>query len=401
MIIRYNPRQFFQGRMYTENHPEGECAVSGTNHGPTFLTIPLGTQTKEQLCGINRAYDYESPNRTLIFTYIIIQNNPLVQMQSDRYLKVGCISRNNKFYHDGIPDYVSLETSMEFNGKDYDGSGSLVIDNGGDIPRLKIFILDPIDNVPIKTARIGQILKFVISMETYYDNYDLRALNLTATSEYDQLSLISATSCAVNSAIFPPFQQERSEHSRRLVSKFKAFKFASSSQIKFTVAVQFCYKECKPINCGNGIISYGRRKKRETTAGIVNKSPTPTLSRIIFPDENSTTTKAPLEPIKFPEKLVSEPVSHDEDETYNGLRLNAFGQPIGIQNYFSGIHSENEVPEDSEIKRQDKIVTIPLDVTIKIIDQDINGTDRLVIGENDQIIVAGLGRGVKIELKLY
>ncbi|XP_070494157.1 uncharacterized protein [Chironomus tepperi] len=405
MIIRYNPRQFFQGRMYTENHPE-ECGVSGTNYGPTFLTIPIGTELKENRCGVARAFDYESLNRTLIYVYVIIQNNPLVMMQSDRYIKVGCISKFNRHGNeDGVPDYVSLETSMEFNGKDYDGSGSLVIDSGGDIPKLRIYIVDPIDNVKIKEARIGQILKFVISMDSHYENYDLRAVNLTATSSYDKLEMISSSGCPTNAAIFPGFQQEITDRSRRLYSKFKAFKFASSAQIKFSVSIQFCHKSCMPVNCGYGVVSNGR-KKRATSAGIVNNPPpTIPLSRIIFPDETtssnkedsmklSTTTAAPMEPIKFPqpvpEKLVDGTIS--VDNIYKGFRQDAYGYPQGIQNYFGGLKDEDNEVEDEDIraKIKTKVITIPLDITLNVIENGVNGTDRLVIGDNDQIIVAGL-----------
>lgn len=405
MIIRYNPRQFFQGRMYTENHAE-ECGVSGTNYGPTFLTIPIGTELKENRCGVARAFDYESLNRTLIYVYVIIQNNPLVMMQSDRYIKVGCISKFGKHGNeDGVPDYVSLETSMEFNGKDYDGSGSLVIDSGGDIPKLRVFIVDPIDNVKIKEARIGQILKFVISMDSHYENYDLRAVNLTATSSYDKLELISSSGCAINAAIFPGFQQEITDRSRRLYSKFKAFKFALSAQIKFSVSIQFCHKSCKPINCGYD------RKKRNTSVGIVNNPPATTpLSRIIFPDETtssktldpikflSTTTTAPMEPIQFPkpkqEKLVDGTIS--VENIYKGFRQDSYGYPQGIQNYFGGLKDEeNEVKgEDIRAKIKTKVITIPLDITLNVIENSINGTDRLVIADNDQIIVAGLGNNM-------
>lgn len=409
MIIRYNPRQFFQGRMYTENHPE-ECGVSGTNYGPTFLTIPIGTELKENRCGVARAFDYESLNRTLIFVYVIIQNNPLVMMQSDRYIKVGCISKFNRHSNeDGVPDYVSLETSMEFNGKDYDGSGSLVIDSGGDIPKLRVFIVDPIDNVKIKEARIGQILKFVISMDSHYENYDLRAVNLSATSSYDKLELISSSGCPTNAAIFPALQKEITDRSRRLYSKFKAFKFASSAQIKFSVSIQFCHKSCKPVSCGYGVESYGR-KKRDTSASIVNNpAPTTPLSRIIFPDEttsskmldpikfpsSSTTTVAPMIPIKFSsatqEKLVDGTIS--VENIYKGFRQDAYGYPQGIQNYFGGLKDEENEVEDEDIKAkiQTKIITIPLDITLNVIENGVNGTDRLVIGDNDQIIVAGLG----------
>lgn len=395
MIIRYHPRQFFQGRIYTENHAD-ECGAPGSNYGPTFLTLPIGTPLKEQRCGINRAFDYESPNRTLVFTYIIIQSNPLVMMQSDRYIKVGCISRFNRTSASGMPDFVSLETSMEFGSKDYDGSGSLLIDDGGDVPKLSVFILDPIEDTLVKEARIGQILKFVIQMESHTDNYDLRAINLTATSEYDRLELIGSTGCPKNAAIFPALQHESTSNSRQLVTKFKAFKFASSSQLKISVAIQFCFKACKPINCGYGIVSHGR-KKRET-ASIVNSGIAPvvypdqivqssTLGRIIFPDD--TTVPPPPGPIKFPgpvnEKFTNIP----------GVRVDAFGNPQGIQQYLGGIkEEENEVADDVDLKarrNKEKIMTVPLDITLKVVEPEVNGTDRLIIGDSDQIYVASLG----------
>lgn len=322
-------------------------------------------------------------------------------MQSDRYIKVGCISRFNRTSLDGVPDFVSLEASMEFGSKDYDGSGSLLIDHGGDLPKLNVFILDPIEGTPVKEARIGQILKFVISMESHTDIYDLRAINLTATSEFDRLELIGPTGCPKNAAIFPALQHESIGTSRQLVTKFKAFKFASSSQLKFGVAIQFCYKACKPINCGYGIVSHGRKKRQTVSASIVNSGIAPvmfpdeavqasTLGRIIFPDE--TTSPPPLGKVKFPgpvnEKLVA------DDRNLPGIRIDPFGNPQGNSYYLSGVKDEeNELPNEknSKLRMREKIVTIPLDVTLIVIEQDINGTDRLVIGENDQIYVAGLG----------
>lgn len=389
MIIRYNPRNYFQGRMYAENHPE-DCAVAGSNHGPTFLTLPI--DLVNQRCGINRAFDYESPNRTLIYVYIIIQQNPLVQMQSDRYIKVGCIANSIR-----IPE-ISLETSMAFNKNAFEGKlllyfrnisllsispigdGTLVIDRSFEYPMLNIYIVDPLTDEILKEARIGQMLKFIISKETNFDNYDIRAINLTASSGQEHLELINQHGCPINPTIFPALQPEKTEIYRRLVTKFKAFKFVSSPKIKFSVAIQFCYENCAPRNCGNGIISEGR-KKRESSAGIVNKSPSPLLDRIIFPDESTALplkSSPTLEPIKFPEtpeKLVS-------------IRTDTLGNPQGIQQYFG---NENDFP-NNEIPKTN-IVAVPLDITLNILEPKFNDDDtRFVFGENDQILVGNLGK---------
>lgn len=194
MIIRYHPQNYFQGRIYTENHPE-DCAIGASLHGPTFLTVPINSQ----ICGVSRAFDFKSPNRTLIYVYIIIQKNPLVQMQSDRYLKVGCI----------IPDNLSLETTVTVSGKDFE------------CPKLSISIVDSFTEELVKEARIGQLLKFIISMDSHIDNYEMKAVNLTATSEFDRLELINGKGCPINPSIFPNFEHEKEENTKRLVSKFK------------------------------------------------------------------------------------------------------------------------------------------------------------------------------------
>lgn len=381
MIIRYHPRKAFQGKIYTDNHAD-ECSAVGYNNGPTFLILPIGSPIKEQRCGISRAFDYETPNRTLIFTYVIIQNNPQVMMQSDRYIKVGCVSRFNRSSGSGMLDFDA--------SKDYDDSGSLMINDGGDIPKLSVFILDAVDNTPVKHAKIGQILKFVISMESHTDSFDLRALNLTASSELDNVELIGKSGCPLNSAIFPALQQETTHSLRKLVSEFKAFKFSSSSQVKFNVSIQFCVKACKPNNCGRGIVSFGRRKRQTEFEEIVNKQIEPvvfpddeaeasTLARIIFPDDDemsdTTESYSVLEPVKFPgpvnEKLVTLP----------GVRVDVFGNPQGIQQYLGGI---NEIPDDvfkSKSSSQGNVVTVLLEVTLNVSETELN----------DQVYVAGLG----------
>lgn len=329
-------------------------------------------------------------------------------MQSDRYIKVGCISSFNRTSANGVPDYIALETSVEFNSqKDYDGSGSLVIDNGGDIPKLNVWILDAVDNMPIREAKIGQLLKFVISMDSHYENYDLRAINLTANSDNEKIELIGFNGCPNNAAIFPAMQKEITSTSKMLSTKFKAFKFAASSVLRFSVKIQFCYKTCRPINCGYGIVSYGRKKRDlEMSQKIVNSGvavapvvfpdqikQSATLGPFYFPDAEPIPTKPPipLKPVVFPisEKYVSEPPQISKP----GIRIDTFGNPQGVQQYFGAIKEENEEVKNKSGSSID-VVTIPLVIMLKIVenDQDINGTGKFVVGDDDQLLVAGLGK---------
>ena len=49
-------------------------------------------------------------------TLIVIQNNPIVQTQGDRLIKVGCIIDNN-VQANGLIDDIALNSSISFNYK--------------------------------------------------------------------------------------------------------------------------------------------------------------------------------------------------------------------------------------------------------------------------------------------
>lgn len=364
MIVRYKPRQLFQGLMYTENHRD-ECGVSGTNYGPTFLTLGIGNEMTEKRCGINRAFDYESLNRTLIYTHIIIQNNPLVMMQSDRYIKVGCISKFNRFGSDNMPNIVSFETSMEFNRNNHIDSNAFIIDTGGDVPKVKVLIIDSIDKKPVQEARIGQELQFLILMESYYDRYDLNPFHLTVTSETDELVLISF-GCSAKTAIFPAFQKEITPNSKQLSTTFKAFKFASSAQIKFRVSVQFCLKACRPVVCKDGTVSHDRKTRESEfkTSKIVNNSVQSkipqNLSRIIFPDEAAPPPV--IDAVKFPAPTKQKVVDISTEENNNNI-------------------------------------IVPLEFTLNFFEALPNETaNRFIFAENEQPVGAGLGEKFCVQI---
>lgn len=47
----------------------------------------------------------------------MIQKNPFVQTQGDRLIKVGCILNNNNTNSGGVPDDISLGSSIEFSSR--------------------------------------------------------------------------------------------------------------------------------------------------------------------------------------------------------------------------------------------------------------------------------------------
>ena len=55
-----------------------------------------------------------------------------------------------------------------------------------------------------------------------------------------------------------------------LTAKFRAFKFPDSSYVQFRGTVNVCLDKCKGIECSNGQVGYGRRK-REISNSDTNK----------------------------------------------------------------------------------------------------------------------------------
>lgn len=56
MSIRYNPKDWFQGKMYVSMHSK-DCMVQGNGTKSTVLKLKIGNEAKENKCGILRAYE--------------------------------------------------------------------------------------------------------------------------------------------------------------------------------------------------------------------------------------------------------------------------------------------------------------------------------------------------------
>lgn len=131
--------------MYASMHSK-DCQVSGAGNGSLLLRLEIGSEAKENRCGVLRAYEmtqafqrylrsrflhtfctfnihyFVSARRTFISALVVIQNNINVQTQGDRLIKVGCIlnnatslladSRADASEH--VPSAIALESSLEY-----------------------------------------------------------------------------------------------------------------------------------------------------------------------------------------------------------------------------------------------------------------------------------------------
>lgn len=81
------------------------------------------------------------------------------------------------------------------------------------------------------------------------DGIDIWASHLVAMTEKsdESIFLLDDRGCPTNLNIFPALQKTRNNDTVTLTGTFQAFKFASSPIVRFSVIVQFCTEQCKPV----------------------------------------------------------------------------------------------------------------------------------------------------------
>lgn len=80
-------------------------------------------------------------------------------------------------------------------------------------------------------------------------------------------SFCHPSSCSVDAYLFDNFNTVDGDF---LSAKFRAFKFPESTYVQFRGTVNVCLDKCKGVQCSNGQIGYGRRRRRS-----VDSSPDP------------------------------------------------------------------------------------------------------------------------------
>lgn len=93
--------------------------------------------------------------------------------------------------------------------------------------------------------------------------------------------------CSIDPYIFANFESE--DAGKSISAKFRAFKFPDTNYVLFVGTVNVCIKSCLPVNCGEGIFGYGKRRRRQTSS--VNYSASDKLNadpRKVFEAELST-----------------------------------------------------------------------------------------------------------------
>lgn len=102
-----------------------------------------------------------------------------------------------------------------------------------------------------------------LNMEIYLDNiskdiYGLLVSGMEVTDTRSQTEPILVNGCSVDPYLFENFNSVDGDF---LKAKFRAFKFPESSFVLFKGTVNVCLDTCKGVQCSNGQLGYGRRRR--------------------------------------------------------------------------------------------------------------------------------------------
>ncbi|XP_060650346.1 uncharacterized protein LOC132787362 [Drosophila nasuta] len=285
MSIRYKPKESFTGKMYASMHSK-DCQVTGSGNESVLLSLEIGSETRENRCGVLRAYEMtQTYHRTFISALVVIQHNANVQTQGDRLIKVGCILNNatSQMTRDNsadaseqVPSAIALESSLEYAEHMLPQEGMVHYNSSQGPqphPHISLQIVDLSHQHETNDVRIGQNLELQITAAYSMDQLELqlaplpdfRATSLVAKSQDNQnyVLLIDERGCPTDASVFPELERVRSKSKSMLRARFHAFKFSGTANVNFDVKIRFCVERCPPSNCMHLTPKHWQRRKRQ------------------------------------------------------------------------------------------------------------------------------------------
>lgn len=253
MVVRLNTLDPFAGLLFSQTGGKS-CVTRGQRRTETELRI-LFEDNDVDRCGLTREDD---GSYSLV---IVVQTHPVIQRAGDKAYQLFC--------------YFETETKVITNGYDIipdvgvtrpDGvtlpsTPSSILNNTAPAPGVRLRIVTGTGEDIVGT-KLGEKLFLRIEIDQA-SIYGIFAKNLRAISpaDNDEIELLDSRGCPTDPIIFPGL--EKIPDSQDLQGSFEAFKFSDTSVVKFQVNVAFCVGGCNPVSCQDGILSYGKRRKRE------------------------------------------------------------------------------------------------------------------------------------------
>jgi len=162
-----------------------------------------------------------------------------------------------------------------------------------------------------------------LNMEVYLDSesagvYGLMVTGMEVTDTGDQSEPILVNGCSVDPYLFENFITSDGDY---LKAKFRAFKFPESSFVLFKGTVNVCLDTCTGVQCSNGQLGFGRRRRDVSDAADPNKVYEISMSTVIKMECDDCHKAKYIEKGSIREKIE---FSHKDDEALSAL-FNDFG----------------------------------------------------------------------------
>ncbi|XP_034951593.1 uncharacterized protein [Chelonus insularis] len=130
-----------------------------------------------------------------------------------------------------------------------------------------------------------------LEMEIFLDResapvYGLLVTYMQVTDTKSAEETIIFNGCSVDPYVFENFNTVNGDY---LTAKFRAFKFPESTFVQFNGTVNVCLDKCQGVECSNGQMGFGRKKRAIPSSRNKNEVFEVTMFTLIRVDSNSDT----------------------------------------------------------------------------------------------------------------
>lgn len=108
--------------------------------------------------------------------------------------------------------------------------------------------------------------------------YGIIVSDMIVSDTKKQEELLLTNGCSVDPYLFGNFATETGD---RLKANFRAFKFPETNYVLFKGILNVCIDVCEGVQCSNGELGYGRRRRSVTSGGDPNQVFQVTMSTIL------------------------------------------------------------------------------------------------------------------------
>jgi len=230
-------------------------------------------------CGVTKVVDRES-GRKVYYHNIIMERESQSAFKKQAIL-VKCDSEllhgTNSSSYDSESNKISIVKRSaqnfppNFQEPDYDIEITSEVTGRAPTPELTIgvkqsgYVID--DELTVKP---GTPLNMEISLDQKSkDIYGLLISNMRVTDTKDQEENLIINGCTIDPYLFENFLTEDGNLIR---AQFKAFKFPESNFVRFEGVVNVCLDTCPGVECSNGQIGFGRKRRDVPSANIYEVS---------------------------------------------------------------------------------------------------------------------------------